>query len=564
MEKVLSIKISGPAGQGIKSSGYILAKSLVRAGFFCVGYSEYPSLIMGGNNTYQISFSQEPLYSQKKIDDVLFMLDKVSLKLHQENIDKNNSLIIADPSNLSFQEKLKNSIPIPLEKLTEEAGGTALMKNNVGLGVLAFICGLNLKYLNSVIEEIFANKGTKVIELNKKCAESGFSYMQKNFPDKKLAIFNHFGIQSKEKFYLNGNEAIGLGAISAGLKFYAAYPMTPATTILHYLSEHAKEAKLIVKQPEDEIAAVNMAIGASYAGARSMTSTSGGGFCLMTEGLGLSGVAEVPLVLINVMRPGPATGMPTWTGQGDLKFIINAAQDEFPRVVLAPGDPKEAFFLTRKAFELAEKYQTPVLVLIDKYLGESEFTIEGLTESWKNHRYSFAKKVNNYKRYTLTDSGISPRPIPGSEEFVSLTNSYEHNDLGFATEEGEKRTKMVDKRNRKFKGLEKEIPSQEVFGRKSGKIGLISWGSNKGPILQALPSLPEVSFLNLNWLWPFPKKDVIEFIKGHQSVFTLEANSLGQLNSLIREQTGIKIDKQFLKYDGRPFYPEEIIKNLCK
>lgn len=558
MKDKINIKIGGQAGKGIKSVGLALAKSLLKAGYWVTGYTEYPSLIRGGHNTYQVLASTEKVFSQEKPLDILIALDEISLKLHQEEF-KEDTIIIHDPNEFKPKTTSVKTLPIALLELVKKAGGLPIMANNVALGAVFALLNLKLEPLNEVIKEIFQSKGKEIIELNQKAALQGFLFVQ----NQDLRTKFEKPKKKEKRVFLTGNEAIALGALAGGLKFYSAYPMTPATSILHFLAEVAQEAEVLVRQPEDEIACINMAIGASFAGVRSMTATSGGGFSLMNEGLGLAGVAEIPLVLVNVMRPGPASGMPTWTAQGDLKFLINAAQDEFPRIVLAPGDIKEAFELTRLALLMAEKYQIPVLILSDKYLAESNFSAEVFPAAWQNKRYAFAKNSQNYQRYKLTDSGVSPRPIPGKPGFVSLTNSYDHGPSGFATEESQERIEMVDKRNRKFKNLEKEIIAQPVFGR--GEVGLISWGSNKGPILQALRELKNVSFLHLNWLWPFPRKIVENFIRNHKKIATLECNSLGQLNSLIREQTGIKIEKQILKYDGRPFYPEEIkreIKNL--
>lgn len=556
MKNKINIKIGGQAGEGIKSVGLILAKSLLKAGYWVTGYTEYPSLIRGGHNTYQVLASTEKVFSQEKPLDILIALDEASIKLHEKEF-KEDTIVIYDPEGFKPTITSVKALPIALVELTKKAGGLPVMANNVSLGAVFSLLNLKLEPLNEVIKEIFQNKGKEVVELNQKAALQGFLFVQ----NQNLRIKLEKPKKKEKRILLTGNEALALGALSAGLRFYAGYPMTPATSILHYLASVAQKAGVIVRQPEDEIACINMAIGASFAGVRSMTTTSGGGFCLMTEGLGLCGVTETPLVLVDVMRPGPATGMPTWTTQGDLKFLINAAQDEFPRVVLAPGDVREIFELTRLAFLLAEKYQIPVLILSDKYLAESHFTTDVFENNWQNQRYSFAKDSRDYQRYKITHSGISPRPIPGEKNFVSLTNSYDHESSGFATETSWERREMVDKRNRKFKSLEKEIIEQQVFGR--GELGIISWGSNKGPILQALKEQNGVSFLHLNWLWPFPRKVVENFVRNHKKIFTLECNSLGQLNSLIREQTGIQIERQILKYDGRPFYPEEI-KNKLK
>lgn len=364
---------------------------------------------------------------------------------------------------------------------------------------------------------------------------------------------------------LTGNEAIALGALAGGLQFYSAYPMTPATSILHYLASIENQTNIVVKQTEDEISAINMALGASFAGVLSMTATSGGGLCLMAEGISMAGVAEIPLVIVNSMRPGPALGMPTWTSQGDLQFVLHIGHDEFPRIIFTPGDAKEAFELTKLSFELAEKYQLPVFILVDKYLSESDFSTQLFKKDHPAKRFSMADNLGPkdefYKRYKLTENGVSKRSIPGQKGGIHCCNSYEHDENGLGTEEGEMRIKMMDKRMKKMKLLEKEIKGVSLFGPKKAKLSLISWGSNKGVILEALKELKNVNFLHLSCVWPFPKKEVEEFIKTSEKCYSIEGNATGQLTSLIKQETGLTL-QSVLKYDGRPFWVEEIIKKF--
>jgi 2-oxoglutarate ferredoxin oxidoreductase subunit alpha len=372
---------------------------------------------------------------------------------------------------------------------------------------------------------------------------------------------------------LSGNEAICLGAIKAGCKFFAAYPMTPINSIISFFAAKAEELEMIYFQPEDEICGINAAIGASFAGVRSMVATSGGGFSLMVESYGLAGMTETPLVIIEGQRPGPSTGLPTWTSQGDLRFVLHASQDDFPRIVLAPGDQEECFWLTIEAFNLADKYQTPVVILTDKYLAESYKSVDYFDESnIKIDRgliMSLQQQKKEYQRYKITDSGISPRPFVGREALTFIANSDEHNEFGFSDEDAEIRKKMMEKRMRKLITCQNEIPDPKIYGDLKSKILLISWGSSKGPVLEAQKILKEnnisTKFLHLNFINPLPINFLNNFfasLNKEDKVLIIEQNIAGQLAGLIREKTGFFIDNHLLKYDGRPFFPEEIVKKV--
>ncbi|OGD64419.1 hypothetical protein A2584_00640 [Candidatus Beckwithbacteria bacterium RIFOXYD1_FULL_50_11] len=567
----LNWKIAGAAGEGIKVSGLILSKALFRQGVNIHGYTEYPSLIRGGHNTFQVAASIEKAHAPKVALDVMVALNANAVLNHQEEFT-DQTAIVADlnliKNDLTGFKRQNQIIDIPLAKIARDSGGGLLVKNTVALGASGYLLNLPLESLNQILTETFARKGEEVVKLNHQAASLGYDYVKTNFPDKKLN-FAYPGKPPADKIFLTGNEAIALGAVAGGLKFYTAYPMTPTPAILHYLAAHADQFGLVVRHGENEIGVVNSAIGAAFAGVRSMVATSGGGFSLMTEGLGLSGVTETPLVVVLGMRPGPASGMPTWSSQGDLLFAINASQDEFPRLVFTPGDPAEAFEAARLAQNLSEKYQTPALVLTDKYLSESYFTVDRFADQHLNQRHSLAdsKALPNdqpFPRYQLTDNGISPRPLPGTPGGVHLTNSYEHDELGYATEESKVRTAQVDKRNRKFASMSQEesLPQPVLFGPQNAATTIVSWGSNKGVIRQALNLLPDVNFIHLPLVWPFPEKTLAKLLASAKKLVTLECNSTGQLNRLIREQTGITIDRKLLKYDGRPFYPEEIVEKL--
>ena len=537
----LNWKIAGAAGEGIKVSGLMLQKTAFRSGFFTYGSTEYPSLIRGGHNTFEVVLSNEPVQSGRV---------KVNLL-----VDLTTSTI----ASLSF----------PLADLARQSGNL-LTKNTVALGASCAILNLDLTILKQIISETFGSKDRTVINQNHQAAQLGFDYVTKNYSDKKLKL-EPAQEPLKDKIMLCGNEALALGAVAGGMKFYCAYPMTPTTPILHYLAANAQKLNLIVNHAEDEIGVINMAIGAGFGGVRSMVATSGGGFSLMVEGLGLAGVTETPLVIILGMRPGPASGMPTWSGQGDLLFAINAAQDEFPRIVLAPGDPEEAFNLAAKAQNLAEKYQLPVIILSDKNLGEGYYTSRRPPAKHTNQRYSLAQNLTGsddqpFPRYLVTESGISPRPLPGQPGGVHLANSYEHDELGYATEVSGERIKQMNKRLKKLETIlaGNDVLAPQNFGPQTAKTTLLSWGSNKGAILDALPHLSDTNYLHFSWLWPFPEAQFRALIAHNPRLITIEGNATAQLAKLIAQQTGIIIKDKILKYDGRQFYPEEIIEAVKK
>ena len=373
---------------------------------------------------------------------------------------------------------------------------------------------------------------------------------------------------------LNGSEAIALGAIAAGCKFMAAYPMTPSTPILEYMASRAKDFNLVVVQPEDEIAAINMIIGASYAGVRAMTATSGSGLCLMVEGLGLAGITETPIVVVNGQRPGPATGLPTRTEQSDLEFVLHASHGEFPRAILAPATVEDAFWLTIKAFNLAEKYQLPVIILTDHYLATSYSTADSfdLSTIIIDRGLLFSKagtgESGEYKRHKITESGISPRAFPGQKEALVITDADEHNEEGHLSDDAEIRVAQVQKRMRKLLSLQKEIAPPRRYGPETAETTLIGWGSTYGAIREAVDILNQeqtkVNLLHLTELWPFPAEAVAEALGNTRTSYVIENNATGQLAHLIRAETGKKVSGKILKYDGRPFTTAYIVRELTK
>jgi 2-oxoglutarate ferredoxin oxidoreductase subunit alpha len=570
----LSWKIGGEAGFGIKSAGMMFGKIFMRAGYEIFDYTEYPSLIRGGHNTYQLIVDTRPVNSVTYGVDVLVALNQNTISENFSEIISGGALIYDSDKVKIAEAKLKESnvlaIAIPLTTIAKDCGGE-LMRNVGALGATLALVGQNLTIANRVVRENFARKGEKIIADNLKALKAGYDFVKSNF--KETFHSQLPSVASKNNILISANESLALGAIAGGLNFYVAYPMTPSSSILHYLVTVSTDTGIVVKHAEDEIAVANMALGASHVGARAMVGTSGGGFSLMTETLGLNSLTETPLVLVNVQRPGPATGLPTWTEQGDLQFMLHGAQGDFPRIVVAPGDAKEAYSLGAEALNLADIYQLPVIVLSDKFIAEGNTTIE--KPNTKNIKINRGKlltaaqllKIKNYRRYQLTSDGISPRSLPGMKGGIYIANSDEHDPYGFSWEESKNRIDQVDKRYKKLDTFSKKMPQPFVYGNLKAKKTVVIWGSTKGVVLDAYSHLDEKTkkkfkIVQYQYLWPFAKQFTEKILADPKNVLLIENNSNGQLGNLIAQETGIKLNNRLLKYDGRPFFREEITKAL--
>jgi len=565
-----SFKLAGAAGQGILNAGLSLfGKTCQRGGLNVFATAEYPSLIRGGHNHLDVRVADRQLYSHTKHVSLLLALNKESIKKHSSKIIPGGG-IIYDADEIKDPEVSRDDIslfPIPMKKLATEAGGV-IMSNTVGVGATFALLGCDLELLNGVIKENFSRKSEEIVEGNCKAAQLGYDHVKKSPRDFPFKLeFKKAG----NLITLSGHQALATGAIKAGCKFYSAYPMTPATSILHTMAKYERDYNIVVKHTEDEIAAINMAIGASFAGLRAMTGTSGGGFSLMVEGFGLAAQTETPLVVVESMRPGPASGMATHTGQGDLKFIVNTSPDEFPRIVIAPGDAADCFNYTIQAFNLADKYQLPVMIMTDKYMGESymtvpEFSQEGIKVD-RGLLITDAQDVGgNYLRYKNTPSGVSPRTIPGVKGGEFTASSYEHDEEGNECEGEENRVMMHKKRFRKLDALVKDVPGPQLVGPEEADVTFISWGSTKGAIMEAIMLLEKegisANFLQIVFLSPFPTEKVKEILETAKEAVIVEGNITSQLNSLIREHCLTEVKHKILRYDGRPFNPEDIYNEI--
>jgi 2-oxoglutarate ferredoxin oxidoreductase subunit alpha len=569
----ISIRIGGEAGQGMRIISSLLGKASVRSGLWVFTFQDIMSRIRGGHNFTQLRLSDRPVRSPSSKVDILVCLDKNTLELYQQNMQ---GFIIYDPGKFKENPPLgEKYLAVPLEEMANKIGGDARMANSVASGAVLGLLGLTLDSLFSLIADIFSEKGDQVIQANKKCAQSGYDLVKEKY--KGLPFCQNFTARDQhKKMLLTGSEAIALAAIASNIRFYSGYPMSPATPIMEYLAAKKKKYGLIVEQAEDEIAAINMAIGAFFGGARSMTGTSGGGLALMVEGISLAGMTETPIVIADCQRPAPATGFPTRTEQADLLYVAHAGHGEFPRAIFAPSTAEDAFDLTNKAFYLAEKYQTPVFILGDQYLNDSawtadKFSLKGIIPE-KQSLLSGDELKNisayQYRRYRITDSGISPRILPGTPNQVLYADSDEHTEEGHITESGEVRRMMVEKRLRKLSGLYQEIQKPKIYPDKRVKEYIVSWGSTLGIIEEAVSILNNeglsIGFIHFSEVYPLREDAIPNDILKNARLVAVENNATAQFARLLRMETGVEIKDRILKYDGRPFYPQDVAEEIKK
>jgi len=561
-------RIGAKAGEGAMVTGRMLGRCFTRGGYNVLGYPEYPSLVRGGHNAYHIKISDELATSPSYSCDAVIALNKDAIFYHKEAVTPGGAIIYdkdIDISNANIKQGVK-LIALPIKELLEKIGASPLMANALEIGAALAIIDYPLEIFEEVIRDEFSRKGEEVVAKNIAAAREGYNYVKSQIQP----IKNIKPLSDKKKYFATGNEILALGALKGGLKFYAAYPMTPASSILHYLCEVEREAGIVVKQVEDEITGINEAIGASYAGVRAATGTSGGGFALKTEAIALAGLSETPVVVYLASRPGPSTGMPTWTEQGDLRQALHAGQGEFLRVLLAPGDAREAFELSAQAFNYAEKYQVPVIVLSDKFLSESVFSFEDLPEV----KIERGKIVSNpktppgtrFKRYELAKDGISPRTLPGTPNGMHVASSYEHDEFGFSTELFSMRKAQVDKRNAKLKKMLKELPLPKIYGDEDAEITLVAWGSMKLIGLEAIEMLKKegvkANLVHFNVVYPLDSRKIRKLLKKAKHTVLFENNATGLFGGLLRECCGWKPEFKILKYTGRPIYAEELAREI--
>jgi 2-oxoglutarate ferredoxin oxidoreductase subunit alpha len=555
MEQV-NILIGGEAGQGLQTVGPIFARSLVRSGYSVHVTQTYESRVRGGHNTFSIRAGTEQVLAGQETIDLLIALNEETVEIHRKKLRAKKGRMIG---NCEWGIKEKSWIGVPFKEFGEET-----YWNTASMGVATSLLGLDKGIVAKALEDVL---GKERFDENRKVLESSYRWVEEqDLRSEKLPPIS----KPSKRWLMHGHEAVAMGAISAGMKLCAFYPMSPSTSIPQMLINWAKEMDLVVEQVEDEIAAINMAIGASFAGVPSMVTTSGGGFALMVEGVSLAAVSETPVVIVIGQRPGPATGLATRTEQGDLWFVLHSGHGEFPRAVFAPGTIEECFDLTRKAFELAEKYQGPMFVLTDHFLADSYRDIEPIDVK----KLSFVKasldpssvKKTPYLRYQITKNGVSPRLLPGVSRHLVVADSHEHSENGHLTENLSIRPKMVDKRLRKGGGILKEIISPQYVGDKQPDVLLVCWGSTKGAAEEAALKIrskkKKVATLHFSQVWPLVPSQFIKHLNQAKKVVCVENNATGQLAQLIRRETGFVVKNRVARYDGLSITPEYILKNL--
>ncbi|MEW6418130.1 MAG: 2-oxoacid:acceptor oxidoreductase subunit alpha [Nitrospirota bacterium] len=577
-----SIKIGGEAGQGIQTIGDTLARVFSRSGLHVFAHQDYESRIRGGHNFVQIRFSDRQVIAAREVIDILVALDKESITLHEKELSEHGQIIydssmIGNPPFPPLKKGGKGGfLDIPFVNLAIEHGGSKIMANTVATGAVLGMLKIKLDVLLEIIKDTFKKKGEDVINANIKAAIAGHDYAVNQCVRCSFSMEANSGSAPLPKMLIAGVEAIGFGAVASGCKFYSAYPMTPSTGIMNYLAGKEKDYGIVVEQAEDEIAAINMALGASFAGVRAMTGTAGGGFALMVEGLSLAGMTETPIVIALGQRPAPATGLPTRTEQADLLFAIHTAHGEFPRIIFSPGTPEQAFYLTNKAFDLSEKYQIPAFILFDQHLADSEWTFDKFDLDKIKYidyriRSEAFKNLSEYKRHAFTDSGISPLGIPGDSKHLVVTDSDEHDEEGHIIEDAETRIKMVQKRLlKKLPLIRQEIEPPFLYGVTEPEIVIAGWGSTYGVMKEAIDLLSKeknIAMLHFCEIYPFPlpvKFDYLTLLNNAKLTICIENNATSQFTRLMRAETGYEFKYRINKYDGRPFTLEGLMEELIR
>ena len=557
----ISIVLCGEAGQGIQTVEHLLTRTLKLAGHNVFSTQEFMSRIRGGSNSTSIRVSSERVSASVDRADILIPLSKGAVK-HVGRRVSSETIVLGEKEIFADEYHGDNAIDVPLSKIASEVGGR-IYSNTVAVGVLLGLLRVESEILDSYLKLRFSEKGDRTVQNNIEAARRGYAVSSDLLKSGKVQIDLLKGPQVKDDLIVSGTEAVAMGAIAGGCNFTSFYPMSPSTGVSTFLAQHSEEFGIVAEQVQDEISAINMAIGAWYAGARGMVSTSGGGFALMVEGLSLAGILETPVVIHLGQRPGPGTGMPTRTEQGDLLFVLYSGHGDFPRVIFAPGTIEDAFYLTQRAFNVADKYQVPVIILTDQYLLDSYYNVPSLDPSIIEFERHIVESDREYRRYKLTEDGISPRGVPGFGDGLVCVDSDEHDEGGHITEDFDLRTKMVSKRLSKLRLIREEAAPPELIGPGNYKTLVIGWGSTYGAIREALGKLGrnDTAFLHFKQVFPLPP-DTAGYLERAETLVTVENNATSQFGEFIELRTGFRIDEKILKYNGLPFSVEEIEESL--
>ena len=563
-----ALAIGGEAGQGIATPGDILARSIVRRGLHLVTYNAYQSIVRDGHIflTMRISDAKGQNHGDKL--DLLMCLNQDTMDRHQRLMGPGTRIVYnSDTINPGTEDKGADLCGLPVGDLTD-GSRNRLVQNTVGLGAIASLMGIDFSVLEESLTLRFQRRGQEMVDENVKVARAGYDYSQEHFKpfdqsppvgEKPLAVWS-------------GNDALAMGGAAAGVKFYAAYPMSPATGVLHWMANNARNLGIMVRQVEDEIGVANMVVGAAQAGTRSLCATSGGGFALMTEAIGAAAMMEIPVVFINVMRAGPSTGVPTKTEQGDLWQVLGASQGDFERIIVSPTDALDAFSTMAEVFNLTDKYQCPAIVISDLYISEGRYSVDPdlvnmHPEIDRGALITEPSDTDGYLRYKDTESGISPRPLAGLEGYVHLVATDEHDeDSTLISDEftnPHKRRQMVEKRARKFDNILSDIAAPVLQGPADADVTLIGWGSTQGIIAEAVDALNaegvSTNHLQIRWMVPFHGEEIMNILSKAKRTIIVENNYSGQFARYMRSETGFAAEGHIRKYDGEPFMPHHIV-----
>lgn len=575
----VSWRIGGQQGEGIDSTGDIFAKAIARYGLHLHTYRSFSSRIRGGLTFFEVRIRDKPVAARPDSVDIILALGQEIIDATLETISDGAVILYdSDAFTPAIEDSHKDKIHlvgVPMTKIAE-ANGSKIMRNMVGLGATAAILHMELDPFFEFVQERFGKKGDKVVNMNKAVLTAGRDHVKDSFKITKWTLEKRPLPATGRRLLINGNAALSFGALVGGTRFVAGYPITPATDVMEWFIDNGDAYNAAVIQTEDELAAINMILGASYAGVRTLTSTSGPGLSLMTEAIGLAGMAEFPIMIIDVMRPGPSTGLPTKHSQADLNFAVYGGHDDFPRIVVSPTTVEEGFYLVQHALNWMEEYQVPVFFLIDQDLAIANSPIDTLdTKRIKVKRGKLLTREqaeaftpDTYKRFEFTEDGVSTRTIPGYPNTLFLSSGSEHDDRGVITENKVNRDRMMEKRQLKIdtfaKRGPKDTPFVDVIGPKDAKTGVITWGSTTSVVDEGLErSMPGVKRMSIKVLWPFPATDVKDFMASCDKVFVVESNFSGQLADLVKKEVGghDKIHK-IVKYDGTPFRPSDVVNKI--
>ncbi|MCS0671579.1 2-oxoacid:acceptor oxidoreductase subunit alpha [Cytobacillus firmus] len=566
----LSWKVGGQQGEGIESTGEIFSIALNRLGYYLYGYRHFSSRIKGGHTNNKIRVSTSQIRSISDDLDILVAFDQETIDLNYKELH-DKGIMIADAKFDPKQPEDTNAalFAVPFTEIATELG-TSLMKNMVAVGATCAVLNLDIKVFEEVVQEIFGRKGQQVVDKNMEAIQAGFDFMKEKLSDD-VELMELEKADGLKRLFMIGNDAIALGALAGGCRFMAAYPITPASEIMEYLIKKLPALGGSVIQTEDEIAAVTMAIGANYAGVRSLTASAGPGLSLKMEAIGLSGITETPLVIVDTQRGGPSTGLPTKQEQSDLMAMIYGTHGEIPKIVLAPSTVQEAFYDTAEAFNLAEEYQCPVIVLSDLQLSLGKQTVEPLDFSKVEIRRGKLvteelPEIENkgyFKRFEVTEDGVSPRVIPGMKNGIHHVTGVEHDETGKPSESAANRNAQMDKRFRKIENIKFNTPVHKHAPHEEADLLIVGFNSTRGAIEEAMSRLEQdgikVNHAQVRLIHPFPTDELLPLVKSAKKIAVVENNATGQLANIMKMNVGHaeKVHK-LLKYDGNPFLPHEI------